>query len=170
MDIDELPSFVLGVLSLGPKHPVRDKIDEIQYLAYVDKLVRELRENKTEVEKLCEIKAFAKLYAKNVRETAMDRVVKQVHDYLKAQDLLAVPSDKGCGFCVTKKPMYKKKLDDVLNSDQFKKINGANDKILIKNYKQINNGMQQLMNQGKLVSKSIKDSDQPVQTQRGVMA
>ena len=62
----------------------------MHFLADVDILVRELRENNTEGEKLCEIEASAKWYAKNVRETPLDRRVKKVHDYLKANDLLAV--------------------------------------------------------------------------------
>ena len=93
----------------------------MHFLADVDKLVRELRENNTEGEKLCEIEASEKWYAKNVRETSMDRGVKKVHDYLIANDLQAVPFDKGCGFCMMKKSTYMEKLDAVLNSDQFQK-------------------------------------------------
>ena len=76
MDGRELPKFVLDILSLGPKHPVRHKFIVVHFLADEDKLVRELRENNTEDEKLCEIEASAKWYAKNVRETPMDRGVK----------------------------------------------------------------------------------------------
>ena len=71
----ELPKFVLDVLSLGPKHPVRDKFNEVHFLADVDRLVRELWENNTDGEKLCEIELSAKWYTKNVRETPMDRGV-----------------------------------------------------------------------------------------------
>ena len=149
----ELPKFVLDILSLGPKHPERDKFNEVHFLADVDKLVRELRENNTEGEKLCEIEASAKWYAKNVRETPLDRGVKKVHDYLKANDLLAVPFDKGCGFCVMKESTYREKLDEVLNSDQFQKIDGAKDQLVIKNEKQINNSLEQLMKQGKIGDK-----------------
>ena len=48
LDGVELPKFVLDVLSLGPKHPVRDKFNEVHFLADVDRLVRELRENNTD--------------------------------------------------------------------------------------------------------------------------
>ena len=155
MDDRELPKFVLYILSLGPKHPVRDKFNELHFLADVDKLVSELRENNTDGEKLCEIEASVKWYAKNVRETPMNRGVtkESVLDYLKANDLLAVPFDKGCGFCVMKKSTYMEKLDEVLNSDQFQKINKAKDDIMIKNEKQINNSLQQLMKQGKISDK-----------------
>ena len=58
-----------------------------------------------------------------------------MHDYLTANVLLAVPFDKGCSFCVMQKLTYREKLDDVLNSDQFQKINGAKDEFVIKNRK-----------------------------------
>ena len=84
----------------------------------------------------------------------MDRGVKKVHDYLKANDLL--PFDKGSGFRVMKKSMNSEKLDEVLNSDQFQKINGAKDDIVIKNEKQINKSLQQLMKQGKISDKNYQ--------------
>ena len=83
----------------------------------------------------------------------MERGAKNVHDYLKANYLQPVPFDKGCGFCVMKKSTYREKLDDVLNSDQFQKINGAKDEIVIKDKKQINNSLQQLMKPGKISDK-----------------
>ena len=152
MDGLELPKLILDILPLGPKHAVRDKFIELFFHEDVDKLVRESREIKTEGEKLCEIEASAKWYAKSVRETPMDRGVEKRHDYLKANDLLAVP-DKGCGFCVMKKLTYWEKLDDVLNLDQFQKFNGAKHEIVIKNEKQIKNSLQQLRKKGKIIDK-----------------
>ena len=110
---------LLDILSLGNKHPARDKCNEVHFLADVDKLARKLRVDNTEGEKLCEIEGSAKWYAKNVCETPADRWFKNVHDYLKANVFRAVPFDKGCGFCVMKKSTYMEKLDEVLNSDQF---------------------------------------------------
>ena len=60
LDGVELPKFVLDVLSLDPKHPVRDKFKEVHFLADVDRFVRELRENRTDGEKLFEIESSAK--------------------------------------------------------------------------------------------------------------
>ena len=42
MNGGELPKFVLDILLLGPKHPMRDKSFEVHFIADVDKLVREL--------------------------------------------------------------------------------------------------------------------------------
>ena len=67
MDGGQIPKFVLEILLLGPKDPMRAKFIEVHFIAHVDKLVRELRENKTEGVKLYETEASAKWYAKNVR-------------------------------------------------------------------------------------------------------
>ena len=48
MDGGEFSKFVLDILSLGTKHTVRDKFNEVQIHADSDKLVRELRYNQKE--------------------------------------------------------------------------------------------------------------------------
>ena len=83
MDGFQLPKFVLDVLSLDPKHPVRDKLNEVHLLADIDGLVRELKENNTDGEKLCEVESSAKWHAKKVRETPMDRGVKKANDFFE---------------------------------------------------------------------------------------
>ena len=42
--------------------------------------------------------------------------------YLKENNLLAIPLDKGTGICIMKKKTYRDKLKDILNLDQFEKI------------------------------------------------
>ena len=82
----ELPKLVLNFLSPGPKHPFRDNFKEVHFFADVDRLVRELREKNTDGKKLCEIESSAKWYAKNVRETLMDRRVENANELLKDQN------------------------------------------------------------------------------------
>ena len=153
LDGVELPKFVLDVLSLGPKHLVRDKFNEVHFLADVDRLDRELRENNTQGEKLCEIESSAKWYAKSVRETPMDRGVKKANDFLKDQKLLAVPFDKDCGFCVMKQITYSDKLTEILSSNQFEPRNGESDDSTIRTEKLINSSLHQLMKQGEISEK-----------------
>ena len=98
MDNLELPVFVEDLLSYGPKHPVKDKFNKTQFIADIDKLVNNLRQNGVNGEKLCEIEASAKWYAKNQRETPVDRGLSKVTKYLKEHDLLAVPFDNGNAF------------------------------------------------------------------------
>ena len=54
------PKFVLDVLPLCPKHPVRDQFNEVHFFAHVDILVCELRENNTDGKNLCVIESSAK--------------------------------------------------------------------------------------------------------------
>ena len=98
----------------GPKYPVRDKFNEIHFLADIDSFLSELKLKRIPGEKLCEIKASAKRYAKNVKQTPSDKGVEKFRKYLKDNGLLAVPFDKGMGFCVMKKKTYEKKLKNSL--------------------------------------------------------
>ena len=90
-----------------------------------------------------------------MQKTPREKGVKKLHDYLKEKDLLVVPFDKGRGFSVMKMSIYREKLDDVPNSDQFQKTNGGKDEIAIKNVNQINNSLQQLMKQEKISGQNL---------------
>ena len=154
LDGVELPKFVLDVLSLSPKHPVRDKFNEVHFITDVDRLVCELRENNTYGGNLCEIESSAKWYAKNVRETPMYRGVKKANDFLKDLKLLAVPFDKGCGFCVMKQTTYSDELYEILSSSQFEPRNGESDYLKKQMEKLINSSLHHLMKRGKINDKT----------------
>ena len=55
---------------------------------------------------LCIIRIFYNIFAPS------DKDVEKARIYLKDNGLLAVPFDKGVGFCVMKKETYEKKLKD----------------------------------------------------------
>ena len=93
-----LPLWVWEVLSFGPKHPERDKFNEIHFLADIDSFLSELKWNRIPEEKLCEIEAAAKRYAKNVKQTPSDKSVEKARKYLKDNGLLAVTFDTGWVF------------------------------------------------------------------------
>ena len=114
--LDELilPRWVREVLSFGPKHPVRDKFNEIHFLADIDRFLSELKLKRIPGEKLCEIEAAAKRYAKNVKQTPTDKGVEKARKYLRDNGLLAVPFDKGLGFCVIKKETYEEKTERLI--------------------------------------------------------
>ena len=54
LDNTILPGFVRDLLILGPKHPIRDKFKELHFLADIDSLLRNLRENNVPGEKTSE--------------------------------------------------------------------------------------------------------------------
>ena len=70
----------------------------------------ELKLNSIPRKNLGVIEAAAKKYAKNVKRTPSDKFVEKTRKYLKDNGLLAVPFDKGMGFCIMKKKTCEKKL------------------------------------------------------------
>ena len=104
LDDVELPNWVQQVLGLVPKRPVRDKLNEIQFLADIDIFLSDLKNRKVPAEALCEIiEAVAKDYAKRVKQIPSDKGVEKSRNYLKSNGFVAVPYDKGVGFCVMRK-------------------------------------------------------------------
>ena len=93
---------------------------------------------KTSGETLCEIEAAAKAYAKNVRQTPRDKAVEKPRKYLKDNGLLAVPFDKGVGFCIMRKRTYESKLEFLLQSAQFVKKHAITDEVILKIEKELN--------------------------------
>ena len=88
-------------------------------------------------EKSCEIEAAAKRYDKNVKQTPSDKDVEKARKYLKDNGLLAVPFDKGVGFCVMKKETYEKKMKDLLQAEQFSERKNLTDSVIMKIEKDI---------------------------------
>ena len=88
-------------------------------------------------EKSCEIEAAAKRYDKNVKQPPSDKDVEKARKYLKDNGLLAVPFDKGVGFCVMKKETYEKKVKDLLQAEQFSERKNLTDSVIMKIEKDI---------------------------------
>ena len=138
LDVVELLNWVQQVLALGPKHPFRDKFNETHFLADIDIFLLDFKNRKVPGEALCEIEAVAKAYAKRVKQTPSDKGVEKARKYLKSNGLVAVPYDKGLGFCVMRKDTYENKLSDTLDSNQFSKSKGTSDAIVLKIERDIN--------------------------------
>ena len=66
LDNIELAGWVHEMLSVDPKHPIRDKVNETHIWANIDIFLAQLKNQKTPGEILCEIKTAAKTYAKKV--------------------------------------------------------------------------------------------------------
>ena len=72
-----------------------------------------------------------------MKQTPSDKSVEKARKYLKDNGLLAVPFDKGVGFCVLKKETYEKKLKDLLQAEQFSERKNLTDSVMMKNEKDI---------------------------------
>ena len=73
-----------------------------------------------------------------MKQTPSDKGVEKARKYLKDNGLLAVPFDKGMGFCVMKKETYEKKLIDLLQAEQFSERKNLTDSVIMKTKKDIN--------------------------------
>ena len=114
---------------------------KILFHIIIDSFLSELKLNRIPGEKLCEIEAAAKRYAKYVKQTPSDKGVEKARKYLKDNGLLAVPFDpfdKGVGFCVMKKETYEKKLKDLSQAEQFSERKNLTDSVIMKIEKDIN--------------------------------
>ena len=113
------------------------------FLADFDIFLSQLKNQKTSGETLCEIEGICKkAYAKNVRQTPRDKAVEKTRKYLKDNVLLAVPFDKGVGFCIMRKQTYESKLESWLQSAQIDQIDqkkdATTDEVILKIEKELN--------------------------------
>ena len=133
-----LSLWVREVLSFGPKHPVRDEFHKIHILAVIDSFFVRIEVKRLHGEKLCQIEAAAKRYARKVKQAPSDKRVAKARRFLKDNGLLAVPFDKGVGFCVMKKEAYEKKLKNLLQAEQFSERKNLTDIVIMKTEEDIN--------------------------------
>ena len=89
----------------------------MHFFADSDSFLYALKLNRLAGEKLCENEAAAERNAKNVKQSPSDIGVEKARKYLQENGLLAVPFDKGVGFCVMKKETYEEKLKDLLQAE-----------------------------------------------------
>ena len=73
-----------------------------------------------------------KAYAKRVKQTPSDKGFEKARKHLKSNGLVAVPCDKGMGFCVMRKDTYENKFSNTLDSNQFSESKGTIDEIVLK--------------------------------------
>jgi len=122
-DLDKpLPHYVSSTLSLGPKNAVLDTFNAKDVLAEVDSLLYHCKVNKVAMETINDINVKTLNYVKLCKKQKQSRNVTMTKRYLKENNLLAVPFDKGIGICVMKKEDYNKKLDTILQLPQFEKL------------------------------------------------
>ena len=122
VDVDEAPpQYVLDTLALGPNNSILDKFNSKEMLAELDLLLKNCKNNNITSEVINDINAATMKYIKSCSKQKSPRNLVMTKKYLTENKLMAVPFDKGIGFCVMKADSYKKKLDDILKLDQFRK-------------------------------------------------
>ena len=91
-------------------------------LAELDILVKKCQSSQVASEIINDINAATIKYIKACSRQKTPRNLVMTKKYLMEKDLVAIPFDKGVGFCVMKVSTYRKKLDDILSLEQFSKV------------------------------------------------
>ena len=118
----DLPKYVMDTLSLGPKSAVLDKVNPKNILAELDLFLDFCKSNNVDDGMITDINVKTLAYIKKCQKQKEPRHIMMTKRYLKDNDLLAIPFDKGVGICVMKKPTYHSKLDQIISLPQFKKV------------------------------------------------
>jgi len=91
-------------------------------LAEVDALLNHCKNHNVNNETISEINVKTVNYIKKCKRLKSSRNITLTKKYLKDNNLLAVPFDKGIGICVMSKELYNSKLEAILQLSQFEKI------------------------------------------------
>ena len=116
------PSYVIETLSLGPKNAVLDRFEPKDVLAELDGLLNFCKTQNIPNETITDINVKTLNYIKKCKNMKPSRNITMTKKYLKDNDLVAVPFDKGVGICLMKQETYKQKLDEILQLPQFEKV------------------------------------------------
>ena len=114
-----LPQYASDLLPFGPKHPIRDNFDDMNFPADMDLL----QSQNTDTDTCNDLKAIATWYVKLAKRQSSDRALTKTVAYLKNNGLKAVPFDKGIGYCIMTEDDYLKRRERVFTTPQFVKSN-----------------------------------------------
>ena len=118
----DLPKYVLDTLSLGPKSAILDKVNPKNILTELDLFLEFCKKNEVSDEIITDINVKTLAYVKRCQKQKEQRNIVMTKRYLKENNLLAIPYDKGIGICVMEKNVYQQKLDHIISLPQFEKV------------------------------------------------
>ena len=110
------------VEELGPKYTTLQKFKEEYFLASMDLFLEDCQKAGVPVEALNKINALTLHYSAACSKQKPNRALVKFKKWLRDNDYLAVPYDKGCGFCIMKRSTYNEKIHDILKGDQFEVV------------------------------------------------
>ena len=117
----KIPDYVIQTLAMGPRNPVMDKFDDKEVLIELDCFLKFCKDNHISDSAVTDLNVKTLNYIKTCNKQKTPRHVLKTKQFLKDNDLLAVPFDKGIGYCVMPRTTYEQKLDPIIQLPQFKK-------------------------------------------------
>ena len=167
-DVDvPIPNYVLQTLSMGPRSPVLDKFNEKDVLSELDSFLNFCKGKPVPDSILTDLNIKTLNYIKTCKKQTNPKNVKLTQQFLTKNNLLAVPYDKGIGFCIMPKTTYEKKLNPIINLPQFqkhveKRMNAKSP--VLKEEERVCQALTKLKKEGK-ISNSLFDELKPVGSQ-----
>ena len=112
-------------------------------------------------------------YIKKCKKIKCARHLKMTKKYLKDNNLLAVPFDKGVGICLMSKDSYNKKMDKLIKLPQFQKLEKGRSNAknpILKEEERVINTLKDLKKKGKIDEKLFIQHSIAVWETIGLMA
>ena len=107
---------------IGIRCAVLDHVEPKDILAELNGLLSYCKEKEVEEETITDINIKTLAYIKKCQKQKSPRNITMTKRYLKDNELLAIPFDKGIGICVMDKKAYHNKLDQIISLPQFEKV------------------------------------------------
>ena len=116
-----VPKYVLETLTLGPRNPVLNKFNEKDVLCELDCFLNFCQKNLILDKTITDINVKTLHYIKQCRKQKTPRHLNLTKQFLKDNNLVVVPFDKGIGFCLMTRDIYESKLQPIIDLPQFEK-------------------------------------------------
>ena len=116
------PAYVLETLELGPRSAVQDTFDPKTILTELDLFLEHCDKLCVDKGTITDINVKTLDYIKRCKKQKTPRNISMTKAYLKKNDLVAVPFDKGVGICLMKKEQYHEKMNNIISLPQFEKV------------------------------------------------
>ena len=114
---------MLETLSLGPKNAVLNQFEPNDVLTQLDLFINRCDKKAFQTNsKIVDINVKTLDYIKKCKKLKCSKHINMTKKYLKDNELLAVPFDKGIGICLMKRETYNDKTNDILKLNQLKKV------------------------------------------------
>ena len=118
----KVPHVVRELLRYGPKHPCRSQFQGERFLANMNLLLEKCVKEDLSRDAINKINSLTVGYVASCKRRIVDKKVKITKEWLKDQGTLAVPYDKGTGFCLMKRETCNEKVKKLLDGPQFRPI------------------------------------------------
>ena len=152
---------------MGPRNPVMEKFDEKEVLVELDCFLKFCNDKHVSDAAITDLNVKTLNYIKTCNKQKPPRHVQMTKQFLKDNNLLAVPYDKGIGYCIMPRETYEQKLEPIINLPQFKKYVDTRKNAkhpILKEEERVTERLNKMKKDGK-ISEKLFDELKPVGSQ-----